>query len=189
MPDEDLAVHVAETADERAWHVLFERSYSYLHRYALSLGQGLDGSDDLVQETLMKAWNHRDRYDPAYPYRGWLRTILRRLATTEHRRGQAFQHAVETARGRGLDAEWHGAPPLDASERMARIEQRERVLPVLQMLSEEDQGILMAWAEGATGRDLAEVMEILPSTARGRLMRAKDRLVALYATVYEDFRG
>ena len=37
----------------------------------------MDRADDLVQETLTKAWAHRDSFQPGSNMRAWLFTILR----------------------------------------------------------------------------------------------------------------
>lgn len=185
LSDEALAKRV-QTGDDEAWRVLYARSYEYLLEFAVSLGRSGDVADDLAQETLLRAWQYRKRYNPAYPYRGWLRTIMRRVSTTLHRRDQAFANAVTKARGLGLDAGWHADVPEDAFTYVDRIETRERLQVVLDMLKEDDRAILLAWSEGAGGKELAEACEILQSTARGRLMRAKERFAEAYARVYES---
>lgn len=184
LEDRDLAIRAA-CGNEQAWEVLYARCYTYLHRFARSLGRGEDAADDLVQETLMRAWTERDRYDPEYPYRGWLRTILRRLSTSEYRRDQAFTNAVRKARGKGLDEDWYGDAPRDAFQGIEIVELRERLTPVLEDMRSDDRTLLLAWAAGAGGKDLAAELEIPPATARGRLMRAKKRLAAAYLEAYD----
>ncbi len=48
-----------------------------LRAFAISLSARTDFADDLVQETLMKAWNHQDTFRPGTNLRAWLYTILR----------------------------------------------------------------------------------------------------------------
>lgn len=48
-----------------------------LRRYAHSLCRSADGAEDLVQETLLKAWSHRAKYQPGSNLNAWLFTILR----------------------------------------------------------------------------------------------------------------
>lgn len=60
-----------------------------LYRVAVSLTRHHADAEDLVQDTLLKAYRAADRFDGAYP-RAWLLTILRnthrnRLATTSRR--------------------------------------------------------------------------------------------------------
>jgi RNA polymerase sigma-70 factor, ECF subfamily len=48
-----------------------------LRAFGLSLTARGDRADDLVQETLMKAWKHHDSFQPGTNMKAWLFTILR----------------------------------------------------------------------------------------------------------------
>ena len=48
-----------------------------LRAFALSLASHSDFADDLVQETLMKAWNHQNSFQAGTNIKAWLFTILR----------------------------------------------------------------------------------------------------------------
>ena len=48
-----------------------------LRAFAWSLSHNAADADDLVQDTLIKAWTHRDKFEPGTNLRAWLFTILR----------------------------------------------------------------------------------------------------------------
>ena len=48
-----------------------------LRAFALSLVRNGPAADDLVQETILKAWSSFDRFTPGTNLRAWLFTILR----------------------------------------------------------------------------------------------------------------
>src|SRR5438067_5077379 len=48
-----------------------------LRAFAVSLTQNADKADDLVQETLVKAWDKHESFQPGTNLRAWLYTILR----------------------------------------------------------------------------------------------------------------
>ena len=48
-----------------------------LRAFAVSLTQNADKADDLVQETLVKAWDKQDSFQPGTNLKAWLFTILR----------------------------------------------------------------------------------------------------------------
>ena len=50
-----------------------------LRAFAISLSRNNDRADDLVQETLMRAWAHIDSFEPGTNMAAWLFTILRNL--------------------------------------------------------------------------------------------------------------
>jgi len=49
----------------------------YLRAFAVSLSGSYSVADDLVQDTLIKAWSHADSFQPGTNFRAWLVTILR----------------------------------------------------------------------------------------------------------------
>jgi RNA polymerase sigma-70 factor, ECF subfamily len=57
-----------------------------LRAFALSLTHDGVGADDLVQETLLRAWSGAERFQEGSNIRAWLFTILRNLFYTERRR-------------------------------------------------------------------------------------------------------
>jgi len=48
-----------------------------LRAYAISLCRNIDRADDLVQETLLRAWAHADSFEAGTNMSAWLFTILR----------------------------------------------------------------------------------------------------------------
>src|SRR5471030_2122778 len=57
-----------------------------LRAFGLSLTARADRADDLVQETLMKAWKHHDSFEPGSTMKAWLYTILRNEFYTQLRK-------------------------------------------------------------------------------------------------------
>ena len=57
-----------------------------LRAFAVSLCGDIERADDLVQETLLKAWNHLDSFQEGTNLRAWLFTILRNTYFSECRR-------------------------------------------------------------------------------------------------------
>ena len=49
----------------------------YLRAFAISLSGSMNAADDLVQDTLVKAWSKFDSFEPGTNLRAWLITILR----------------------------------------------------------------------------------------------------------------
>jgi RNA polymerase sigma factor (sigma-70 family) len=57
-----------------------------LQAFALSLIYNMDRAEDLVQETILKAWNKRGSFESGTNLNAWLFTILRNQLYTEHRK-------------------------------------------------------------------------------------------------------
>ena len=56
-----------------------------LRAFAVSLCGDRERADDLVQETLFKAWNHLDSFEEGTNLKAWLFTILRNTYFSERR--------------------------------------------------------------------------------------------------------
>src|SRR3990170_6390764 len=57
-----------------------------LRAFAISLCGNVDRADDLVQETLLRAWANIDSFEPGTNMSAWLFTILRNLFRSEYRK-------------------------------------------------------------------------------------------------------
>ena len=57
-----------------------------MRAFAISLCGNRDRADDLVQEALVKAWNHLDSFEQGTNLKAWLFTILRNAYFSELRK-------------------------------------------------------------------------------------------------------
>jgi DNA-directed RNA polymerase specialized sigma24 family protein len=69
---------------------------SSLRAFAISLVGCSDRADDLVHDTLLKAWANSDRFESDSNLRGWLFTILWNAHCSQHRE---FKREVEDVDG------------------------------------------------------------------------------------------
>lgn len=60
--------------------------YKPLRGYALKLTRNLDDADDLVQETMLKAFKNDEKFAQGTNMKGWLYTIMRNLFINNYRR-------------------------------------------------------------------------------------------------------
>lgn len=82
---------------QHSFHVLLPQQTLALHRRALKLTSNPHRADDLVQETLLKAWAKRDSFRPGSHLRAWLFTILRNTFFSDLRK---YRREVEDADGK-----------------------------------------------------------------------------------------
>ena len=57
----------------------------HLRAFAISLTGNIDRADDLVQETLLRALSHLDRFERGTNLQAWMFTILRNLFHSDYR--------------------------------------------------------------------------------------------------------
>jgi RNA polymerase sigma-70 factor, ECF subfamily len=87
----DTDVVAVSPAEDEALRLLYEQHAAPLLAYALRLTGGDRGrSEDIVQETLLRAWRHPEALDPDRgPVRSWLFTVARNVAVDAHRARRA----------------------------------------------------------------------------------------------------
>jgi RNA polymerase sigma factor (sigma-70 family) len=59
-----------------------------LRPFAITLTRDREAAQDLYQETLYKAFAHRDKYQPGTNIRAWLSTIMRNIFINDYRRDE-----------------------------------------------------------------------------------------------------
>lgn len=162
----------AEPADDAfSAHVLPE--LEILGRVALSLTRRPADAEDLVQETLLRAWRAIDRFDGRHP-RAWLLTIMRNanLNSVRRRRPELLRDpdagtTVLEATNPGRSAE---SELLD-THLDADLEQAVAGLPNHYRLALE-----LVDVDGLTYAEAAEVLNIPAGTVMSRLHRARRRV-------------
>lgn len=145
-----------------------------LYRVARTLtGQPAD-AEDLVQETLLRAYRSMDRFDGQHP-RAWLLTILRNAEHNRHRRRRPHllddpDQALDTLCDRRADDSNPEHLIVDQCF-AAEVEDAFNALP-----DKYRQVIAIVDVEGLGYADAAEALNIPVGTVMSRLHRARTRI-------------
>ncbi len=138
-----------------------------LRAFGVSLTQNADRADDLVQETLVKAWDKQDSFQPGTNLKGWLFTILRNEFYSQMRkRGREVQDseglltermAVHPGQDGAMDLE-------DFRSALTRLPEDQR------------EAIILIGASGFSYEEAAEICGCAVGTIKSRVSRARARL-------------
>jgi RNA polymerase sigma-70 factor, ECF subfamily len=141
-----------------------------LRAFAISLSGQLQLADDLVQETLLKAWSNADSYQPGSNLRAWLFTILRNTYFSLYRhRGREVQDSDGVYSQRlATPAAQEGALDL-ADFRIA----------LAKLPPEQREVLIMVGASGLSYEEAAAVCNIAIGTVKSRVSRARAKLAEL----------
>lgn len=88
--------------ERHPFHLLLPQHAPVLRRRALKLTGNPHRAEDLVQDTLLKAWTSRDGYRPDTQLRAWLFTILRNTFLSGLRKSRREVEDVDGAYARTL---------------------------------------------------------------------------------------
>jgi RNA polymerase sigma-70 factor (ECF subfamily) len=146
---------------EDALRALYDGHAPVLLAYAIRLTDGDRArAEDIVQETLLRAWRNIERLDEtSRPVRPWLFTVAQRLAIDAHRARRARPPEVG-------DAALQAVPSLDELEpALDRI----LVTDALQALSREHRAVIVeTYYRGRSVAEAASALGIPPGTVKSR---------------------
>lgn len=142
----------------------------HLRAFARGLCGRSDLADDLVQETMLKAWAARDRFEPGTSMRAWTFVILRNAYLTDMRRSRFRGEYDEGVAERILTA------PADQEEpvHLADLHRALQTLP-----AERREALLLVGAGGFSYEEAAEICGCAVGTIKSRVGRARAALTAM----------
>jgi RNA polymerase sigma-70 factor (ECF subfamily) len=143
------------------------KSIPNLRAFAHSLSGDSQLSNDLVQETLLKAWSHKETFVPDSNLKAWLFTILRNTFFTHYRKAQREEldedHAAMNA----------SVPPAQ----LVHLEFNDVRTALMRLSPDHREALLLITAEGFSYEDAARVCGCAVGTMKSRVNRARSRLV------------
>src|SRR5215217_9541663 len=119
-----------------------------LRAFAISLTRNTDYADDLVQDTILRAWANLDRFEVGTNLNAWLFTILRNGFYSQHRKKR---REVEDPDGSYAGRLW--APP----EQHAKCDVQDMLKALAKLPVEHREALLLVVAEGLSYEDAAHV--------------------------------
>ena len=141
-----------------------------LRAFAISLARDRSLADDIVQDTLIKAWRNIDKYVPGTNLQAWLFTILRNTFYSFLRKRR---HEVEDPDGIHA-GRLSVAPDHDSKLAFADFQR------AFDKLSPEHREVLiLIGASGFSTTEAAEMMGVAEGTVKSRANRARQRLAEL----------
>src|ERR1700751_3099190 len=141
-----------------------------LRAFARSLGATPDRADDLVQETLIKAWANQQSFVRGTNLKTWLFTILRNTAYSEYRKRWREVEDADGIYAAGLVTEPAQIAHLD----MADFKTALNAVP-----QEQREALVLIGASGFSYDEAAKICGCAVGTIKSRVNRARQRLAAV----------
>jgi RNA polymerase sigma-70 factor, ECF subfamily len=141
-----------------------------LRAFAMSLTRNHAAADDLVQDTIVKAWSNFDKYTVGTNLRAWLFTILRNTFFSGRRKVSR-----EVADPDGIHAGNLSVLP----QHDGTLAFREFLVAFNKLSAEHREVLILVGANGYSYDEAASMIGIATGTAKSRASRARAQLCAL----------
>ena len=141
---------------------------------ALTLTRRRYAADDLVQETLCRAWEHHDSFTPDTNLKAWVFTILRNTFFTQYRK-ETREIADSDGRCTAHLCQW--------PEQLIALEMKEMQAALSHLPEEKRQAVTLVGALGFSYEEAAEMCKVQVGTIKSRTSRARAGLKEAIGTV------
>ena len=142
----------------------------HLRAFGRSLSGSRDLADDLVQETLMKAWAARQRFQAGTNMRAWTFIILRNLYLSQMRRARFKGEWDDLVADRVL-----AAPA--SQDKHVELGDMQRAL--LHLPQPQREALILVGAGGFAYEEAAEICNVAVGTIKSRVARGRVALEAV----------
>jgi RNA polymerase sigma-70 factor, ECF subfamily len=164
-------IRAAQAGDRPAFAVLIDRYWDRLYRWVCRLTRDPTAAEDITQETFLKAFAAVGRFQAGSNFRAWLFRIahnnfVNQRRALRHNRQPLVPEVAEDPRG-------------PVGETLSREALKLIAEAVAQLPSDFRGALTLRVDEGLSFRDIAAVMGITEETARWRVFKARQKLMAV----------
>jgi RNA polymerase sigma-70 factor (ECF subfamily) len=141
-----------------------------MRAFAISLTRDLTAADDLVQDTIVKAWSNFDKFTPDSNMRAWLFTILRNTFYSDRRK----------RRREVMDPDGtHAARLFEKPAHDGRLAMTDFLRAFDKLSPEHREVLILVGASGFSYEEAAAMTGVAVGTVKSRANRARLRLCDL----------
>ena len=143
-----------------------------LRAFALSLTRNRATADDMMQDTVLKAWTNIEKFQPGTNMRAWLFTILRNNFYTSRRKLNREVADVDNVFSEKMSVK----PDHDGRLQMKDFRAAFDLLP-----DEQREALILVGASGFSYEEAGNMCGVATGTMKSRVNRARAKLTELLA--------
>ncbi len=181
MVEKDVRKHIqkALSGDSRAFEWIIRKYQKRIYFTVLQMVMNHDDTDDILQETFIKAYTKLDTYDDSYPFYPW----LYRIAVNT-----SLNHQKKKARLRALsldevDGNNHHAELSESPQQLSDMhggDLIEQLKEALKKIPDEQRMVFVLRVnDGLSYQEISDALDISIGTVMSRLSRAREKLRGL----------
>jgi RNA polymerase sigma-70 factor (ECF subfamily) len=156
--------------DEDEFRQLVVASIPVLRSFARGLCGDMARGDDLAQDALLKAWQHRAQFTPGTNFKGWILKIARNHFYSQRRR---------VWRETPLDVAMSAQIPAVGADQVQSLMLNDLRNALSALSDEQREATILVGAGGFSHRQAAEMCDVPEGTMKSRVCRARAKLASL----------
>ncbi len=183
--DDFITVIVAcQAGDSQAQRYLYKQFFGYAKTVCLRYTSTKEEAEEVLNEGFLKAFKNLESYDPAYPFKVWLRTIMVNTAISNYRKQK--KHSEDRI---ALE----DAPYLGFEEDIVSQITAEEILSLIRDIKPVYKNVFLLYVvDGYNHREVGDLLGINEATVRSHYVRARALLQHLvkqnYPHLYPGYR-
>lgn len=175
--EETMKVQLIADGDEKAFFEFYNHHANLLRSFLLRYSRSETDVEDIVQETFIKIWLHRDQLPEIVNMRAWINRIASRIYLDHIDRDLRSRERRES-----IGRDWYGAGEVASEERTRLLEIRKNIHQAVDGLSEPRRKVFRLNRElGMKPAQIAEMLDIPVGTVKNQLSAAlrqvRDQLI------------
>ncbi len=172
--DEQKLIESAQNGNKTAFGKLIRIHQKRLFRFVYGLVNSFDTTEDIVQETFVKAFQKIQTFKTGYAFYPWIATIARNLTYNLIQREQK-KESLEKMTEVGFDPQ---SADLGALDKLLNDENRKRLYKAISVLPVKYRTVFtLRHFEKMDYAEIASYLKIPPGTVDSRLYRARQMLL------------
>ncbi len=179
--DEEIVAALQRSMEAERFAVLYDRYKDKVYQRCLSLARDKQFAADFTHDVFLRAFVNLPKFDNRSRFGTWLYSIAYNYCLDQLRR-QSKSRTIDLD-----DTRMASDLPEDSFETELLELRAEALDRVLQDLMPEDRALLlMKYQDEVSVKEMAEINGTGESAVKMRLLRARERAIALYRKLYPD---
>lgn len=153
----------------------------FLYNFALRLTKNQEAAKDLVQETSMKAFRYKEKFQVGTNFKGWIATIMRNTFITNYRKKQKNRTVSEP-----VEELAYGLESTTILSNQAEVNLRlQELMKMFDEISDLYTVPFLLHYRGYEYQEIAEQLQLPIGTIKSRIFTARQKMKDLIESRYE----
>jgi len=145
---------------------------SFLHNFANQLTQNREKAKDLTQDTVLRAYRYRDKFQQGTNFRAWIGTIMRNTFINQFRKAKRRRTVSEPVENLAYAIESQNIVANEGEANLRIQEMREKI----ELLKDKYRIPFLMHFQGYEYKEIADHFDIPIGTVKSRLFVARKQL-------------